>query len=203
MKCYPSIDTQVVNIDIYAFDKIDGSSIRAEWSKKRGFYKFGTRHRMLGSDDPMLGSAIELVINKYDNDISNIMKVERIESAVCFFEFSGEHSAFGLHDNNELHDVVLFDVDVFKKGLLPPKEFLNLFGKLDIAKLLYLGKPNTDFLNQVNEGSLPGMTFEGVVCKAKHPKKPGVLMFKVKSQAWRQALRKKCGTDDKLYEALS
>ena len=29
--------------DIIAFDKIDGSNLRFEWSRKRGFYKFGTR----------------------------------------------------------------------------------------------------------------------------------------------------------------
>ena len=47
MKQYPSISGKLVNTKIYAFDKLDGSNIRGTWSKKRGFYKFGTRTQML------------------------------------------------------------------------------------------------------------------------------------------------------------
>jgi len=44
MKSYPSIPGKHTNgIPLTVFDKLDGSNIRAEWSKKRGFYKFGTR----------------------------------------------------------------------------------------------------------------------------------------------------------------
>jgi len=37
---YPTIKKEVINIPIYAFDKIDGSNIRVEWGPKNGFYKF-------------------------------------------------------------------------------------------------------------------------------------------------------------------
>jgi hypothetical protein len=43
MKTYPSISRDIVGQPIYAFDKLDGSNIRAEWSKKNGFHKFGSR----------------------------------------------------------------------------------------------------------------------------------------------------------------
>lgn len=46
MITYPSLDYyfDYPEIYIYAFDKLDGSNIRFEWSRKRGFYKFGTRN---------------------------------------------------------------------------------------------------------------------------------------------------------------
>ena len=52
MKQYPKIlyfDQAPINEQCYAFDKIDGSNFRAEWSKKRGWYKFGTRNTMINS----------------------------------------------------------------------------------------------------------------------------------------------------------
>ena len=48
MKEYPSIPYRIHgDLDIIAFGKYDGSNIRAEWSQKKGFYKFGTRKRLL------------------------------------------------------------------------------------------------------------------------------------------------------------
>jgi hypothetical protein len=36
MKAYRSIDKRIIpNIFIYAFDKLDGSNIRVEWSRKK------------------------------------------------------------------------------------------------------------------------------------------------------------------------
>jgi len=57
MKQYPKIlyfDQAPLNEQCYAFNKIDGSNFRAEWSKKRGWYKFGTRNTMINSMDIIL-----------------------------------------------------------------------------------------------------------------------------------------------------
>lgn len=202
MKTYPKINGTISNIEIYAFDKLDGSNIRAEWSKKRGFYKFGTRKTMFDERNPQFGEAKLLIIKKYEADIAKAMKKAGYDRGVFFFEFFGPNSAFGYHADEE-HDVVLFDANINKIGMLPPKEFLKLFGHLDIAPLLYKGKPNENFLEEVKGGKLSGMTFEGVVCKAAHPNKRGVLMFKVKSLAWYTELRAKCGKDEKLFEELA
>ena len=87
---------------------------------------------------------------------------------------------FELKEDN--HTVTLFDVGY--KGILEPKTFLNQFGHLDIPKLLYQGNITQEFINQVREGLLEGMTYEGVVCKGRHIK-PGLpLMFKIKSNNW-------------------
>lgn len=204
MKSYPSITKDIrTDISIHAFDKKDGSQIRAEWSKKQAFYKFGTKNRMLGADDPIFGSAIDLVKKKYEKDLTSIFEKNKYQSVICFFEFYGENSFAGNHYPNDIHDVILFDVNPFKQGILDPKEFMYYFGHLDIPKELYFGKANNMFVDSVRNGSLPGMTFEGVVCKSKNDKKTKMpIMFKIKNKAWIDRLKDFCKEDKNLFNQL-
>ena len=203
MKIYPSFTTNIVKQPIYAFDKLDGSNVRAEWNKKRGFYKFGTRRRLLGEDEKFFGEVPGLVQTKYSEELEKIFQKNRWDKAVCFFEFYGKNSFAGWHDENDEHTVTLIDVAADRKGLLDPRDFVKKFGHLDIAKLLYRGNPNSEFIESVKKRTLEGMTFEGVVCKGKY-KSPGLpLMFKIKSDDWYKALRDKCGDDMKLFEERS
>lgn len=202
MKAYPSIDGHIQNLPIYAFDKLDGSNIRGEWSRKKGFYKFGTRTRLVDETDTVFGKAPELLRAKYEKDLTDIFRKERYESAVVFFEFHGPNSFVGVHAD-EPHTVTMFDVNPFKKGILEPAEYMKLFGHLSIARLLYRGNPNSEFVEQVKNGTLPGMTFEGVICKAKNPKRtPAPVMFKVKNLAWIQKLRDLCKDDENKFKEL-
>ncbi|MHA2067983.1 MAG: hypothetical protein ACXABY_26780, partial [Candidatus Thorarchaeota archaeon] len=179
------------------FDKLDGSNIRAEWSAKRGFYKFGTRKRLLDKKEPILGPAVDLVLEKYGEDLAKVFKKERQRKAICFFEFHGPNSFAGYHDKDDKHTVTLFDAN-FQKGILEPREFLKLFGHLDVPELLYSGRVGPEFVEKVNGGSLEGMTFEGVVCKGKNVS-PGLpLMFKIKNHSWYAKLRASKG-DPNVY----
>jgi hypothetical protein len=203
MKQYPEITADIRrDIPVYAFDKIDGSNIRAEWSRKRGFYKFGSRKVLIDSTHP-LGEAENLIRTKYEDDLSEIFRKQRFERVICFFELSGKRSFAGRHTDEE-HDVLLIDVNPYKKGILPPAEFLKLVGDLDLPGLLYRGNANREFEESVRNGTLLGMTFEGVVCKAKNPKRtPMPLLFKIKSRAWYQRLREYCAGNDELYKKLA
>ncbi len=202
MKTYPSIPKEIVtDYNIYAFDKLDGSNIRAEWSPKRGFYKFGTKTQMLGEDHPIFGGAINLIKTKYEANLTDIFKRQRYENATCFFEFLGANSFAGYHDSNEPHDVILFDVSPHKKGILSPQEFLKLFGHLHIPKLLYYGKPNDTFIKSVRNSTLEGITHEGVICKGLN--RHQLLMFKIKTNAWLTQLKQHCKDDVKLFEQLA
>lgn len=201
MKAYPSVPKTVESIPVYAFDKLDGSNLRAEWSRKNGFYKYGTRHRLLSETDEILGTGIQLINDIYGNELSKRLKDARIDSAVCYFEFYGPNSFAGVHDKDDTHDVVFFDVSFYKKGFLSPKDFMAFADGLNIPDLLYRGNPNQPFINSVIDGSLSGMTGEGVVCK--YVKKKLTRMFKIKSKNWLDRLRKKCGDDDKLFNELS
>lgn len=204
MKDYPSIEPAVpAGETIYAFDKKDGSNVRAEWDPKKGFTKFGKRHGLLDDSNPILRRA-EALMRAQEDTLARIARKERWEQAVFFFEFFGPSSFAGNHDENEQQECLLFDVDVYKKGLVEPRDFLKLFeGQVSTPGMLYHGKPNKPFVESVQDGSLPGMTFEGIVGKGPRDRRTGRnLMFKVKNRAWIEKLKGKCGTDEKLFQAL-
>ena len=205
MKQYPTIRKEIIpNIDIVAFDKLDGSNIRAEWTRKSGFNKFGRRRGLLDDTNPILKNSESLFISKYEKDLIDIFNKERLEKAVCFFEFWGENSAYGQHDENEEQKVTLIDVHVHKKGMLPPREFIKLFGHLDIPRIVHKGRADGDFVDSVKSGKVEGMSFEGVVCKSNTlDKRKMPIMFKIKTDAWMEKLRKHCNGDDKMFEALA
>lgn len=202
MEIYPSIDTLVTNTPIIAFDKLDGSNIRAEWNRKTGFTKFGTRRRLLDPHEAPLGEAVNLILENYADDLDSIFREARYEKTTAFFEFADPGSFAGFHAQ-EAHSVTLFDVHLYKQGLLPAKDFLKLCGdKVITAPVLYTGMANQEFLESVRDGSLPGMTFEGVVCKGGLDNRRRPIAFKVKNRAWLDKLKTKCGSDEKMFEKL-
>ena len=195
MKTYPTISSKpIFNQNVFAFDKLDGSNIRAEWSRKRGFYKYGSRRRLVGADERPLGLSINLINDLYGDELSKRLLNERVDSAVCYFEFSGPNSFAGVHDENDNFDVVLFDVSLYKKG------FIKFTNGLSIPKLIHRGNINDEFISNIRAGQIDGVTFEGVVCKYFH--KNQIHMFKIKSQAWFDKLRERCDGNDELYEQL-
>jgi len=203
MKTYPTIDREVTNQPIYAFDKLDGNNIRAEWSRKNGFWKFGSRKRLVDESDELLGASKQCILDKYEDDLSKLFREQRWQKAVAFFEYHGPQSFAGQHHEADEQTVTLFDVAGDKKGILEPRPFLKIFGHLDIAPLLYHGNANSEFVAEVEEGRLEGMTFEGVVCKGKHISPGRPLMFKVKNRAWLEKLQAHCRGDEQLFKELA
>lgn len=192
MKSYPHIPHKIPSGTYYFFDKLDGSNVRVEWSRKRGMYKFGKRNALLDDQTPFLEKAEGLILEKYEDDLSRIFRRERYDRAVAFFEFWGPNSFAGVHED-EAHTVTLIDIAPYKKGILDPREFLDVADGIDHAPLVYHGNVNQDVIEAVKTGRLPGVTFEGVVGKAKHPGKRSLpVMFKIKSDAWLDRLRARC-----------
>lgn len=201
MKEYPSIPSSIDrDLSIYAFDKIDGSNIRAEWARKSGFYKFGSRTVLIDETHKFLGEAPSLIRSKYEEGISKVFLKERIDRAICFFEFFGPNSFAGQHVE-EPHNIILIDVNPHKKGIDPPSDFIKKFGHLGIPNCLYMGKANHDFEKSVRDSTLEGMTFEGVVCKGIR-KGRHLTMFKIKSQIWIDKLKEYCAGDDHKFKQL-
>ncbi len=201
MKSYPSIAREYRNTQIIAFDKLDGSNIRVEWTKKSGFSKFGSRTRLLDPNEKPLGESVNLFMNKYSESLSKIFIDNRWQKTTSFFEFYGKNSFAGNHENEE-HFITLFDVSVDKKGLLEPRMFLKLFKNIDYAPVLYEGNCNSNLIESVKSGNLLGMTCEGIVCKGNYIS-PGLpLMFKIKSDKWIEKLKHKCKDNEELFNKL-
>jgi hypothetical protein len=200
MKQYPTIARTIDRgLQIYAFDKIDGSNIRAEWSRKNGFYKFGSRNVLMDVDHE-LGEAVKLIQKGYAFALGEIFRKQRWDRAICFFEFSGPNSFAGQHVD-EPHKVVLIDVNPHKKGIEPPRDFIRTFGDLGIPTCLHVGKATVSFEQSVRDGTLSGLGSEGVVCKGVR-KGRHLTMFKIKSDAWIAKLKDFCGDDEKKFQRL-
>jgi hypothetical protein len=200
MKSYPSISTKIKQKRVVAFDKLDGSNIRAEWSNKNGFYKFGSRTRLIDENTPILGESINLIMENFADDLSAKFKNRHWTRAVAFFEFYGQNSFAGWHEPEE-HKVTLIDVNIYKSGMLEPEMFVDVFGDLGIPKVLHHGMLTEELITETKKGTLDGMTFEGIVCKFKNKAK-NVEMFKVKNKWWLYRLKNKCDGNEALFRRL-
>lgn len=56
----------------YSFYKYEGSNLRWEWNKKRGFFKSGTRKRMFDAADLQFGDAVSLFNENYAEQIEKV-----------------------------------------------------------------------------------------------------------------------------------
>lgn len=203
MKSYPSIPYgQTCDFPVWGFDKLDGSNIRGEWSSKKGWYKFGSRNKLLTSESGFLNEAPEIILGKYGYSLAETFRSKHYESVVAYFEFFGKSSFAGQHVE-EQHDAVLIDVDVYKRGILDPDEFIRVFGELDTPRVVHTGPVTEETIESIRSGMLQGVTFEGVVFKGKRGKKFGMLpVFKQKSRAWLDKLTEFCGDNTGLFRAL-
>lgn len=183
MKEYPSIQTGCVRrFRAHIFDKIDGSNLRFEWTKKRGWFKRGTRTRLFDETDPVFGCAIALFENGLAGPIADVAKAQRWEKVVVFAEFHGPSSFAGIHLPDDPKSLALFDVSPLRKGILPPAEFLKLFGHLEITRFLGIENWNREYADRVRNGEVEGVTFEGVVAKGMVDRE--LVMEKAKTRAW-------------------
>lgn len=196
MKHYPEISYygDYWGLPVIAFEKLDGSNLRFEYNHKRGFYKFGTRNMMIDKNSQPFGFAIDLFLEKYAEPLSIIFKDKSYRNSlsfVCFAELHGEKSEFGQHEfGNDNFDVTLFDISEYKKGLIPPKQFVNDFQELGIPRIVYEGNLNNELIAEIKENKYD--LKEGVVCKGtiSNKKAPHNLYYcKVKTNEWFERLR--------------
>ena len=186
MKSYPSIPRSTTSklreFEAHVFDKIDGSNLRFEWDRKKGWYKFGTRRRLLTPSTPVFGEAIDIFQQNLAEPMAKIALEQKWSRIIVFAEFWGESSFAGQHQSDEPKSLTPIDVSVYKKGFLSPDLFLRLFA--DLADLGYLGKVQwtEEYVQRVCDGLVEGITFEGVVGKAGGGHKR--VMVKAKTQAW-------------------
>lgn len=197
MKQYPLIPAGVIaDVPVHVFPKYDGSNVRAEWTRKKGWHLFGSRRRMLAPDTLLGDRARPLMLDTYGDDLARLFRARRWERAVAFFEFFGPRSFAGAHEEDDAQEVMLLDVAVHRKGLLEPDALRQLCAGLKLPPLLHHGPLSAAMVQQIRGGTFPGQTLEGVVAKGAY-KTPGrPLSFKVKSAAWLAALRERCSSEE-------
>jgi len=189
----------------FAFVKYDGSNMRFEWSRKRGWYKFGTRKTLVDETHQIYGSAIPLFLDKYGDPLAKVFKKEKlffgVQNVVVFAEWFGAKSFSGAHKPwDKKRDIVLFDVNLHKKGILGPKDFLDLFGHLPVAEVVYQGNFGAWLVEAVRKEEIDLQSKfevraeipEGVVCKSGRGHE--LWMAKIKTERYKEALKE-------LYEA--
>lgn len=198
---YPHIEywnKGILGAPVIGFDKLDGQNLRFEWSKKRGWYKFGSRTSMFDRTHPEFGKSIDVFINKYEADLNKVFREKKyrdIRGFIAFCEWCGPNSAYGLHDPTDILDTILLDIMPTDRDgtFIEPREFVKDFGHLDIPKVIYDGNLNKQFVKDVREGKY--QVKEGVMCKGVQQNKGGrrVWIVKTKTNAWLDGLRNRCG----------
>lgn len=201
MQQYPSIEKKIIkDLDYYIFDKLDGSNIRVEFSLKKGFDKFGTRHKLMSDESGILNRSKDLILN-YEEETHNIFKKNKWQSGTLFFEFYGKNSFAGFHEEDDDFKVSLIDAHISKIGYLNPKDYIRTFeDKIEMSSFLKVGKFNKTLLEQIQNGDMPGVTFEGVIGKAFLKNKH--FRVKVKNKEWIEKLKRKCGENENLFNKL-
>ena len=169
----------------------------------KGWYKFGTRNEIISNLNSQFGKSIDLFIDKYGNDLEEIFKSDKQYrnsiGFVAFAEYFGTNSFAGQHKDEKM-DIKLFDISQYKRGLVPPKEFIEKFGHLDIPDLVYQGDYNLDMISTIRNNKL-GLK-EGVVIKGVYKTKGNdiVWMSKVKTNDWLLKIKEKFGEKALLEE---
>ena len=198
MKSYPSITRfeshKHLNFVGHTFSKIDGSNLRFEWEPKRGWFRFGSRRRLLTEANETFGMAWQLFLNSLSDSIEKKARRFKWPGVIAFAEFWGDNSCGGFHDDTDKKRLRLIDISVYKRGLMEPSEFVKQFDSE--FELGYLGEKTWDetFVDAVRDSKLPGMSLEGVVGKVGTGAKRKSL--KLKSKAWNEKVVRKFGHEE-------
>lgn len=172
MKEYPKtygFDPSHLNKPCWAFYKYDGSNLRFEYSRKqKKWYKFGTRRHLFTEGDIEYGASLPVFYSKYADSLAKIFHDTKswkiAEHMIVYAEYFGPRSFSGQHHRDDPKDLVLFDVNIHKKGILGPEEFLSHFGHLPVAEVVYRGPFTEEFFHDVRNGGKYNLN-EGVMCK--------------------------------------
>jgi hypothetical protein len=199
MKAYPSIQgpTKAPRKPCIAFRKYDGSNLRFEWSKKRGWHKYGTRRRLFDESDEKYGAAIPLFLASIGPAVEAVIaankKSRAAKTIIAFCEFFGPLSFAGQHKPGDDMQLRLIDVNVHKRGIVSPRDFVNEFGHLpEVAEVVREGNLTDEFVREVRagmhvEGGVQPFP-EGVVCKGGSGHK--LWMAKIKTDAYKEELKR-------------
>lgn len=189
MRHYDSInriqdDDFLLGKSVWAFNKLDGQNFAVKYNPKKDIYdSFGSRNRMLDENDEQFGDTVKYFKNSdIPKILSELVKKNKGKNGVFagadeitfYFEWCGEHSFAGRHQEGDILKLYLIDVFIKKKGYIEPKAYYDIFCKderLDTPELVYKGVLTNTFVKEIldNDWTKPDclypMVKEGVVCR--------------------------------------
>jgi hypothetical protein len=159
---------------------------------------------MFNETTPLFGPAIPKFKEKYADDLEKVFKhkdFRGVDRFTVFAEWFGAKSFAGQHEEDDPKDIVIFDVNPNKKGMLPPKQFLDYFGHMPVAECVYHGNLNEELIANVKASNFDFLDFrskyeiktevpEGIVCKGVTGKHDG-WMAKIKTQNYFDELKRR------------
>jgi len=210
MKHYDSIpriqdDGTLKGETVWGYNKLDGQNFCVTYNTKKGtFGPFGSRTKTVDENHLQFGPAVNLFFNAskaYPEVLSALVNkncgkkevFNGVDEITFFFEYYGENSFAGFHQNGDEMHLALIDVFLKKKGYIEPKEYERIFRgtKIEMPELIYTGPLNSEIIEKVQnndwtqpDAELPNVK-EGVVFKRstlmKGQRRPSV---KVKTKWW-------------------
>ena len=180
----------------HVFDKLDGTSARSEWSKKRGWHKHGLRHTRLGTGHEVsfFAEIPSLFEHLLAEPIEIIARKQGLQRLVVFYEYWGARSLAGFHEEGDDKTLTLFDAAP-EGEFMPPEDFRKTFeDRVPTAR--FLGRRNwtRGFIEEVRRGEVKGITLEGVVGKLQTRR--DFLRAKAKTARWIDLVLARHGQDE-------
>ena len=203
MRHYDSIprvqdDRKLIGEDVWAFNKLDGQNFCARYNPRtKDFPMFGSRKVLVDETSEQFGDTVRYFKeHKYDEILNSIVRnnngkkgiFKGIEEITFFFEWYGENSFAGRHQEGDEMHLALIDVHLKKKGYIEPGNFYELFCKderIETPDLIFHGKLTQSFITSIWANDVNGFSpqypsvKEGVVCTISHLQK-GQRLPKVK-----------------------
>lgn len=212
MKHYDSIpriqdDGTLKGEIVWGFNKLDGQNFCVTYKPKtREFGPYGSRTVSVDENSEQFGDVVRwFEASGYKEKLNNVVRTHMgkkdifkgIEEVTFFFEWYGENSFAGRHQEGDKMHLALIDIFLKKKGYMEPKDYYTLFNDcgVELPELIYRGPLNAEIIAKIQnndwtqpDAALPTVK-EGVVFKRstmmKGQRRPSV---KVKTKWWLEKL---------------
>lgn len=208
MKHYDSIpriqdDGTLKSETVWGFNKLDGQNFCVTYKPKHKIWgPYGSRTRTVDENDEQFGQTVKwfqdsnykpILENCVANNRGKKQVLNGVDEMTFFFEWYGENSFAGRHQEGDEMHLALIDVFLKKKGYMEPKDYYQIFNDhgVELPELVYTGPLSSEIIERVreNDWTQEGADFpnvkEGVVFKRstmmKGQRRPSV---KVKTKWW-------------------
>ena len=203
-------DKCLMGEEVWAFNKLDGQNFGVKYNARtKEFTDFTSRKCNVDENHEQFGGAVKYFKTNYEQVLKDIVKENSgkkglfngVDEIMFFFEWYGERSFAGFHQDGDELKLSLIDIFLKKKGYIEPKPYYDIFCNRDdisTPELIYKGKLTQEFINSINandwteEGCEYPNVKEGVVIRRSTLMK-GQRMPKVKTKTkwWLTELHKR------------